>query len=287
MPGRLRGAARRGVARHRALLTFRRMMDASLPRTAATGRRGLLRLGGAALAAAGAGLLGAGCSSLPPVAPPRSGVPPFSGSDRIGGLPEGWRLHVTRPDRPVTAYGLQLRDGRTALHALADSATSGLRCDVDIDLADRPWMRWEWRVDQIADGATSADDDQDDSPARLVLGFAGDMGRLSLRDRLFGDQVELFTGHVLPFATLCYTWDAQAAPGTVLPYARSSRIRYLVVESGRAGLGRWQAYRRNLVADFQRVYGETPGRLIGVGLLTDSDDLKGRAEAWYGDLVVE
>ena len=58
-----------------------------------------------------------------------------------------------------------------------------------------------------------------------------------------------------------------------------------MVESGSTGTGQWHAYRRHLVADFQRVYGEAPGRLPGVGVLTDSDDLNGSAEAWYGDLV--
>lgn len=253
------------------------------------GRRRLLRLGGAALgtAAAGGSLLTSGCTSLAPSGPARSEVPAFSTSDRIGGLPEGWRLHVTRPDRPVTGYGLTRIDNRMALHAQSQGATSGVRCDVDIDLAARPWLRWEWRVDQIPAEASVADDDLDDCPARVVLGFAGDTSRLSLRDRLFADQVELFTGEALPFATLCYVWDGQAATETVWPYARSNRIRYLVVESGSAGLRQWHAYRRNVVADYQRVYGELPGRLIGVGVLTDSDDLKGSAEAWYGDLVME
>jgi hypothetical protein len=253
-------------------------------------RRRLLRLGAAALGAAAAGgasLLGSGCASTVPAGRPRNDVPLFSTSDRLGALPEGWRLHVTRPDRPVTGYGLARIDDRTALHARSRNATSGVRCDVDIDLAERPWLRWEWRVDRISAAATVADDDQDDCPARLVLGFAGDPARLPLRDRLFADQVELFTGEPLPFATLCYVWDGQAAPESVLPYARSSRIRYLVAESGNAGLGHWHAYRRNIVADYQRVYGEAPGRLIGVGLLTDSDDLKGSAEAWYGDLHIE
>ena len=253
------------------------------------GRRRLLRLGSAALGAAAAGgsLLTSGCASIAPTGPTRSEVPPFSSSDRLGGLPDGWRLHVTRPDRPVTGYGLTRIDKRTALHARSQSSTSGVRCDVDIDLAERPWLRWEWRVDQVTAEATVADDDQDDCPARVVLGFAGDSSRLSLRDRLFADQVDLFTGVPLPFATLCYVWDGQAAAEAVLPYARSGRIRYLVVESGSAGSGQWHAYCRNVVADYQRVYGEAPGRLVGVGVLTDSDDLKGSAEAWYGDLVIE
>ncbi len=256
---------------------------------ATAGRRQLLRLGSAALGAAalGSGLLGTGCANVAPHRPARSVLTPFSGSDRFGGLPDGWRQHITRPDRPVTQYTLARIDQRTALHAQSASATSGVRCDVSIDLADCPWMHWEWRVDAITPEATVADDDCDDAPARLVLGFDGDATRLPLRDRLFADQVELFTGEALPYATLCYVWDGQAAPETVLPYARSSRIRYLVVESGSAGLGQWRAYRRNVVADYQRVFGEPPGRLVGVGVLTDSDDLKGSAEAWYGDLVIE
>lgn len=248
------------------------------------GRRQLL---GAAAAVGAGSLLGAGCASTAPGGPARSDVVPFSTSDRIGALPDGWQLHVTRPDRPVTGYSLQHIDNRVALRAQSLGGTSGVRCDVDIDLAERPWLRWEWRVNQVPAEATVADDDRDDSPARVVLGFAGDSARLSLRDRLFADQVELFTGQPLPFATLCYAWDGQAAPETVLPYARSSRIRYLVVESGNAGAGQWHAYRRNVVADYQRVFGEPPGRLSGVGVLTDSDDLKGQAEAWYGDLVIE
>jgi len=262
---------------------------ADLPSAALPARRRLLQLGGAALGSAvtGGGLLTSGCASVAPTGPAPGAVVPFSTSDRIGSLPEGWQLHPTRPDRPVTSYRLEHIDARIALHAQALNATSGVRCDVDIDLAERPWLRWEWRVDQIHASATVADDDLDDSPARVVLGFAGDLSRLSLRDRLFADQVELFTGQVLPFATLCYVWDGRAAPETVLPYARSSRIRYLVVESGSAGTGHWHSYRRNVVADYQLAFGEAPGRLQGVGVLTDSDDLKGGAEAWYGDLVIE
>ena len=253
-------------------------------------RRQLLHLAGATAfgaLGAGTGLLTSGCSSGLPKGQARQAVVPFSGALATGGLPEGWRLHVTRPDRPVTRYGLDTLDGRTVLHALANSATSGVRCDVDIDLTQQPWLRWEWRVDSIPTGATAADDNRDDSPARVVLGFAGDPSRLLLRDRLFADQVELFTGEALPFATLCYQWDGLAAPEQVLPYARSSRIRFLVVESGASTTGRWHAYRRNVVADYQRVFGEPPGRLISVGLLTDSDDLKTRAEAWFGDLIIE
>ena len=170
------------------------------------------------------------------------------------------------------------------MHAVADRSTSGLRCDVDIDPRVTPWLEWDWRVDQLAVEATVASDELDDCPARVAVAFDGDLSTLTLREMLFREQVDLFTGHDLPFATLMYVWDGQAAPESVFEYPRSGRIRYLVVESGAAHTSRWQRYRRNVVEDYRRVFGGEPGRILSVGLLTDSDDLKSHSEAWYGDL---
>ena len=232
-------------------------------------------------------LLGAGGCATPQREPPRaqSVVPAFSAASENGPLPDGWRPYILRPDRVKTAYSMTRRDGRIALHAVADSASSGLACAVDIDPVRTPWLRWEWRVDTVHERATVADDVLEDTPARLVVAFAGDMSVLTLRDRVFFEQVELFTGNVLPYATLTYVWDGRLPVGAVLPYPRSSRIRYDVVESGAARAGQWLRYERNVLEDYRRVFGVAPvGHITSVGVLTDSDDLKNHVEAWYGDI---
>jgi hypothetical protein len=212
-------------------------------------------------------------------------VPPFSGTSPWAALPAGWHPHIMRRDRPPTHYDCVERDGRVVVHALAERSTSGLRCDVNIDPRATPWLHWSWRVDRFPDGVTVADDDRDDSPARVVIAFEGDLARLSLRDSIFFEQVELFTGQQLPYATLMYTWDGEASVGSVLHYPRSSRIRYLVVEQGAARTGQWLGYRRNVAQDYLRVFGEPPGRISHVGVLADSDDLKNSVEAWFGDIA--
>lgn len=231
------------------------------------------------------GLAGCATAPRPTTAQALHAVPAFSGVVPGGPPPEGWRPYILRPDRVKTVYEMAQRDGRTTLHATADSASSGLSCSVDIDAQATPWLRWEWRVDTVHTKATVADDLLEDTPARLVVAFAGDMSTLSLRDRIFAEQVELFTGNILPFATLTYVWDGQQPVGKVLPYPRSSRIRYDVVESGAARAGQWLRYERNVLDDYRRVFGDGPiGRITSVGVLTDSDDLKNHAEAWYGDI---
>jgi len=250
-------------------------------------RRLVAALPGLGLTLSAGGLLSACASSpsLPSGAAERTAVVPFSQLPANGAMPSGWSPYIIRRDLARTAYAAEQVDGRTVLHASADCARSGLYCPVDIDPAATPWLRWQWRVDALHEDATVDDDDAEDTPVRVIVAFAGDVSRLPLRDRLFYEQVEMFTGNKLPFATLTYVWDGQLPVGRVVPYARSARIQYQVVESGPARLGQWLRYERNVVHDFTKVFGHAPpGHISSVGVLTDSDDLKNQVEAWYGDI---
>jgi hypothetical protein len=58
----------------------------------------------------------------------------------------------------------------------------------------------------------------------------------------------------------------------------------VVVGSGATGVGVWQTIRRNVIEDFRRAFGEEPGPLTAVGVLTDTDNTGKSVEAWYGDI---
>ena len=248
---------------------------------------------------AAAGLAGtwglAGCASPPPAdTPPDSAdvaaanpapqVLPFSAAP-VGRAPTGWHSYEVRRDVKRTKYAV-VRDGeRNVLHARAAASATGLRCAVQIDPAQFGHLQFSWRVRDVPGRADVAAAEHDDCPARLILAFGGEDARLPLRDRLFFEQVELFTGQRLPFATLMYVWDGgRHAAESVHRNHRSARIQYLTLESGAQRAGRWLHYQRDVVADYRRVFGEAPGPITGVGVLTDADALKGEMEAWYGDI---
>jgi hypothetical protein len=58
----------------------------------------------------------------------------------------------------------------------------------------------------------------------------------------------------------------------------------LVVASGANGLGAWQSVRRNLAADYRRAYGAEPGQVLGVAIMTDTDNTGTKATAYYADI---
>lgn len=232
-------------------------------------------------------VLAGGCAVQPQRAdgtPAGDRIVPFSESRPDGGLPTGWEAYRVRRDIPPSHYFTAADGDRTVLRATSQRGASGLRCPVDIDPQARPWIRWSWRAEALPAGARSDDLDLDDSPARIVLAFDGDISTLPLKDRIFFEQVELFTGQRLPYAMLMYVWDATLPAGRVVHYGRSDRIRKLVVRSGPEGTGQWLSHRRHVGEDFRAAFGQPPGRLISVGVLTDADDLRQPMRADYGDI---
>ena len=60
----------------------------------------------------------------------------------------------------------------------------------------------------------------------------------------------------------------------------------LAVSVDDKGVGKWQTFTRNLVDDYKRAFGEEPGKVISIDLLTDTDNTNADAEAFYGDITV-
>ena len=60
----------------------------------------------------------------------------------------------------------------------------------------------------------------------------------------------------------------------------------MVVESGAQQVGHWRDYQRNIRADFFRAFGEEPGPLRAVAIMTDTDNTQSSLRAWYGRMTL-
>lgn len=212
-------------------------------------------------------------------------VSSFSGHPEGETLPPGWRPWLLSGFKRPTEYRLVNEQGRTVVRARARNSASGLVHDLQLDPGAYPMLHWHWKVDELIARADNTKKSLEDSPVRLVVGFAGDLEKLDLHDRMFFDNVRLLTGQQLPYATLMYIWENRAPKDSVIPNRHTSRIRMIVAESGRDKLGAWQQVTRNIVEDYRRVFGEEPGRITSIGIMTDTDNTGDNAYAWYGDIV--
>jgi hypothetical protein len=213
---------------------------------------------------------------------------PESGSSTpaVPNWTDGWQP-VALPGKRATAYKTHLTDGRWVLVAQSERSASMLRRPVRIEPDRLGRVSFSWKVDALLSDADVQHGDTEDAVVRVLLAFEGDPSRLSARTRMMFDLAHGLTGETPPFATLMYVWDTRAAAGSLVVNPRSDRIRKIVVESGATHLGQWRSYTRNVREDFVRAFGEDPGALIGVAVMTDTDNTQSRAEAWYGEIRFE
>ncbi len=170
--------------------------------------------------------------------------------------------------------------------AVSKNSASMLRKTLKVEPDQLGGLRFSWRTNALVVGADMADRYAEDAVVRVILTFDGDRDRFSAKNRMLSDLSHTLTGEELPYATLMYVWCSQREREEIIINPRTDRIRKLVVETGEANLGRWLDYERDVRRDFIRVFGEEPGGLTGIAIMTDTDNTKGQATAWYGPAML-
>ncbi|HEY1130628.1 MAG TPA: DUF3047 domain-containing protein [Roseateles sp.] len=194
---------------------------------------------------------------------------------------EGWQP-MKLPGKALTRYSWTEKDGRPALEAVSERSASLWRKRLDPAVAHVGEVDFSWWVQGLIPGANVSDARHEDAVARVIFGFDGDVDALPLRTRMKFELAQTLTGESPPYATLMYVWDSKLPVGTVVVNPRSDRIRKIVVDSGPAELRRWRDHRRDLAADFRLAFGEAPGPLTSMAVMTDSDNSRASAHTWYG-----
>lgn len=187
--------------------------------------------------------------------------------------------------RPRTDYRLVRGDAGVVLEARADGSYSGLFRRIRIDPARQPVVEWRWQVGNPLLAPEAGFGASEDSAARFIVSFHGDPKKIDFHDRVQYRLAKALTGQAMPYATLMYIWSNRLPVGSVFEHPLTDRMRGIVVGSGAEGVGEWQSYRRNIREDYLRVFGEEPGDIVSVGIMTDTDQTRQKARTLYGDVI--
>lgn len=208
----------------------------------------------------------------------------FSSSEPGRIPPEGWKPLTFKKIPKLTTYEL-VKDGeRVVVKATSDASASGLTKEVKIDPKEFPIVRWHWRVDNLIQKSNATRKDGDDYPARLYITFEYDPDKVS-----FGKKLKFKAGQALfgdiPIGAINYVWETNAPLGAILDNAYTDFVKMVVVESGPRMVGLWVDESRNVYEDYKKAFGEEPPMINGVAIMSDTDNTKEQATAYYGDIV--
>ncbi len=167
----------------------------------------------------------------------------------------------------LTSYRLARVDGRQVLQAVSQGSASAFIKKLEADPQERPMLAWSWKIESTlpkGDGRSKAGDD---FAARVYVVFPSFW---------FWNT-----------RALTYVWANKLPVGQVWPNAfAGNNVMMLAVDSGQAKAGQWVSHRRDLAADFRRCFGEAPPAIGAIAVMTDSDNTKARAVAYYGDITL-
>lgn len=177
----------------------------------------------------------------------------------------GWE---TKSFKGKTNY-TPVRDSDTGLIAIkaqSKGTASGLIKKVNLNPERYRYLHWSWKISGTLPKGDEKRRDGDDYAARVYVVFPG---------RFFWQT-----------RAINYIWANRLPAGQFIPNAYTGNAMMVAVESGSIKAGQWISETRDILADYKRLFGESPNEIGAVVIMTDTDDTGGEATAWYGDIFI-
>ena len=217
-------------------------------------------------------------------------VPAFSAMP-LGAATTGWRF-AGLPAQKIAPTRFDVVDlgGKRVLRVQADASYGALLWDAGAArLGAGAMLRWSWQLERGLAQSDLSRKEGDDSPLKLCASFDMPLDGLPFAERTKLRMARALSGQDLPSATLCYVWDRLLPEGSLGHNPHSSRVRFIVVNSGTARPGQWFANERNLTQDFARAFGQESPVLPPLSALligADADNTQGSSLGYVGDVML-
>lgn len=165
-----------------------------------------------------------------------------------------------------TSYKIIQLDNKKVLQAESNASGSGLFKEQRIDLHKTPYLNWTWRIENRLGILNEQEKSGDDYAARVYIVISG--GLLFWNTRAIN-----------------YVWSANMAKGKIWPNAFAGDNAMMIsIRSTEDPKGTWFTEKRNVQNDLKQVYAKDYQYIDAIAIMTDTDNAKGRAKAYYGDI---
>lgn len=150
---------------------------------------------------------------------------------------------------------------------LTSNLTSfALAKELNITVSEYQFLNFEWNVEKLPDGGDVRNKNTDDQGGQVYVIIPA-----------FPEMIN--------YKAVGYVWDTSAPAGTYQS-KKTGNVKYVVLRSGKDGLGQWHSEKRNVYKDFKELWGVdlNKNKKVVVSFNIDSDDTKSSAKASYGNV---
>jgi len=208
-------------------------------------------------------------------------LPRFS---EITTISDGWEpLEFPNIDQHSN-YQLLVEDGVQVVKADTAGGASGLIARLNVQPQESLILNWRWKVSNVFSKGDARSKSGDDYPARIYVAFEFQPDNAGFFERAKRKAVEVMFGETLPGNAINYIWANRLPVGEWVNNPYTDKTRMLAVSSGAEKTGDWVSIERDIMADYRKAFGEEPPAIIGIAIMSDSDNTGEQASAWYGDI---
>jgi hypothetical protein len=166
-----------------------------------------------------------------------------------------------------TDYSVIADGTNKCLRASATNSNSALMVKLNFKPPAHLLVHWRWKIDHTPPKASDRVVHDYDHAARVIIAF------------------DTFIG---PPRSINYLWANTEKIGTSMSHPLMGRAQMLVLESGNARAGEWITEERDVTADWRRLFpGKTMPKIIGIGVLTDTDSTHTQVTADYENMELD
>lgn len=205
----------------------------------------------------------------------------------LSGLDDGWEPLTFPNIERHSDYQLVIDNGTQVVRAQTDNSASGLLARIHLEPGAHLTLRWRWKISNVYDDGDARRKAGDDYPARIYVAFAFQPDQASLFERARRAAVSTLFGKDLPGNALNYIWANRLPVDALVANPFTDQTQMIAVNSGASRAGQWVTVERDIVADYRRAFGKAPPPIVGIGIMSDSDNTGESATAWYGDITLD
>jgi hypothetical protein len=186
-----------------------------------------------------------------------------------------------------TLYSIESDGATHYLKTESKASSSGLIYTGHFDVYRYPKIHWRWKVDNVYTGEQvnkARTKEGDDYPIRIYIIFQYEPERADPLQRLTYAAAKRRYGEYPPHSALNYVWASNYSSESTMTNPYSSRSKMIFLQMGDEKKGRWIEESVNILADYQRAFGENPPATASLAIMNDSDDT-GQSSVSYVEFI--
>ncbi|BDD88401.1 DUF3047 domain-containing protein [Desulfofustis limnaeus] len=196
----------------------------------------------------------------------------------------GWEPFSFRNIDRHSRYRVVNRGENSVLEATSDASASALISRQRFSVSQYPVLQWRWQVTRLYEKGNYLRKDGDDYPLRVYVIFEYDPENADFGTRISYELARTWYGDYPPHSSINYIWANRSEEREPVANPFTDRAIMIPLRSGPEYVGRWVEETVDVLADYQRLFGEPPPATASLAIMNDADNT-GEAAISYIDYI--